>query len=339
MTTIELVDVRNYILKNISLKIDSKTTYIIIGPNGAGKTTLLKTIAGLVDYKGTILFNGEPVDHIPPYKRSIGYLPQSNALFPHMSVEENILFGLLARGYSRSEAYRITHHVIDSIGLSDLRKKYPLKLSGGEKKLVALARALAIDPDILLLDEPLTGLHYDYCTRVLEVVKEFGRDKTVVLVTHSVDEALWIGEHICVLDNGVVKYSGAIEEFMRSIDKYLWYINSIECTIDGYVENLLVRLKCNSINLYVPIDMIGSAKANLNSIVHVVIPYDKVFLSKNPFHPSINSFKGVIEDVNRDYVVVRISDSIKLKTLGYRLSISNGDYVYVKIGLKYMYIF
>lgn len=161
MTTIEMVKVSNYALRELSMRVQSGEARQIIGPNGAGNTTLLKVIAGLTPYEGSVYFDGRPVDREPPWRRNIGYLPQTNALFPHMTVLDNVLFGLRNKGLSEGEALARAKYYLELLGVHQLRDRYPLMLSAGEQRKVAFARELALKPSVLLLDEPSGGIHYD----------------------------------------------------------------------------------------------------------------------------------------------------------------------------------
>ncbi len=155
MPDIELKNISNYICKDINLKILDKEFLVLLGPNGAGKTTLLNIIAGLIDYEGSLLFNGEEVERNDNKKRKFGYLFQDLHLFPHLNVFSNIAYSLKLE---KKEEYYIRSRVeelLEMLNIKDLVTRYPRELSGGEKQRVALARALAFHPEVLLLDEPL----------------------------------------------------------------------------------------------------------------------------------------------------------------------------------------
>jgi len=148
---IELRNLRNFILNGINLRVEDGEILCILGRNGAGKTTLLKAVAGLVKYTGNVLFDGIPIDSLPPEKRDIGYVPQTLALFPHMTVEENVAYGLKARGLPKALVEKRVEEMLDLLDLKHLRRRYPRTLSGGEKQRVAIARALAIKPRVFTL--------------------------------------------------------------------------------------------------------------------------------------------------------------------------------------------
>jgi len=343
MTTIELLNIENFVLKRVSLKIYSRDLFVLIGPNGSGKTTLLKVIAGLVPYKGKVLFDGISIDNLPPGKREVGYVPQSIALFPHMTVEENIMFGLRSRGYSENEARKIAREYMEITGVLELKDKYPLKLSGGEKKKVAIARALAIEPKILLLDEPFEGIQYEHKVHLTELIRKINRElgKTTILVTHSMDEALYLGNRFGILVNGKLLFSGNKEEFIKSVGKYLQYINSLECRLDDIPGEGLAKVSCNNIRLLAPIEYHRSVEENLQtSKIYLLIPADKIIVSQTPIYPKINLFEASIENMERLgkalYLLYARIGNIMVKAL------SNRPYyekVYVKIPIKYIHVY
>jgi len=338
MVKIELVKISNFILKNVTLTIENGSIHVVIGPNGAGKTTLLKVVAGLIRYKGHIYFNGKKADNMPPWKRNIGYLPQTNALFPHMTVLENILFGLKNKGLSRNEAYGIAKYYMELLGISHLKDRYPLKLSGGEQKKVALARALAVEPQILLLDEPFTGLHYDYRVFIYNVIKKVHveRKPTIILVTHEIDEALKLGEKYTILVNGVNKYSGGLKGFFENANKYLPYINAYKCSIIGVdYENGLCRVKCRDFELIAPLT------SNCSGKVIVSIPSDKIIIHRfSACYPKTNCISGVVEEIVNEHgleqAVVKVGDT-NVNVLAYGLRV--GDRVMMKFPVKDIKIF
>ena len=295
MTTIELVRVSNYILKDITLRIQSGTIHVVIGPNGAGKTTLLKVIAGLTWYRGNVYFNGKPVDKEPAWKRGIGYLPQTNALFPHMTVLENVLFGLRNRGLSSNEALALAKYYLELLGVYELKDRYPLTLSGGEQRKVALARALAIRPRVLLLDEPFAGIHYDYRVHLAEIIKRISVEEkpTIIIVTHDLDEAIELGVSYTILINGRQVYTGDLRGLLKTINKYLHYINVYECVIEEILsEPGLAKINCNGVTFIAPLEQVVEDK------VIATIPADKVILYlARKCYPKTNCLRGRVVEV------------------------------------------
>ena len=240
MVEVTLRSVRNFILKSISTSFPSGKLSVISGPNGAGKTTLLKVIAGLVDYEGSVCFDGECVDELPPYERGVSYVPQSNALFANMTVWDNIAFGLRVRGFNEEYIREKVKELIEMFSLGSVAHRYPVTLSGGEARKVALARALAVDPKVLLLDEPFTNL--DVETRaaveqeVMMTVKKLGR--TVLLVTHTIEKAVVNAEKLHILWGGELLFSGRLSELNTEVlpeDVRYWLGSIIE--VDGFYHD------------------------------------------------------------------------------------------------------
>ncbi len=202
-------------LRRISLRVERGEYFIVLGPTGAGKTLLLETIAGFhTPREGRILIDGVDMTYAPPEERGIGFVYQDYLLFPHLTVEENISFGLRARGLAEEEIRERVAQVMKSLGIPHLRGRYPSTLSGGEQQRVALARALAISPKVLLLDEPLSALDpqtRETLRRELRRVHE-SLGTTTIHVTHDRVEALTLGDRVAVLMGGEVVQVGVPEE-------------------------------------------------------------------------------------------------------------------------------
>ncbi|MCG0276464.1 MAG: ABC transporter ATP-binding protein [Thermosediminibacteraceae bacterium] len=203
------------IISGINFEVASGQLLSLLGPSGAGKTTLLKIIAGLVrPDTGEIYFDDVPVVKVPPEKRGAVLVFQDYLLFPHMTVEQNVAFGLTMAGVPRDKRSKIVAEMLDLVNMKGYEHKYPYELSGGQKQRVALARALAVKPRVLLLDEPFSNLD----PRLRESMREFTRDlqrrmeMTTILVTHDWEEALMMSDRIAVLINGSIKQVGTPEE-------------------------------------------------------------------------------------------------------------------------------
>jgi ABC-type Fe3+/spermidine/putrescine transport system ATPase subunit len=208
-------NIGNFSLKNINLNISKNEYFVLLGRSGSGKTTLIKCISGLHKVtKGKILLNEKDVTHTPSEYRNIGYLPQNFALFPHLNVQNNILFGLKTRKYDLLETTKRIDQISNLLSIKELLKRNVENLSGGEKQKVALARALIVYPDILLLDEPFSsidhGLKVELWFEVKEILKKL--NTTVIHITHNLDEAHAVADNIAVLINGKIEQSGSKEE-------------------------------------------------------------------------------------------------------------------------------
>tara|TARA_Y100000590_G_scaffold470502_1_gene665769 strand:+ start:6221 stop:7282 length:1062 start_codon:yes stop_codon:yes gene_type:complete len=207
------------ILDNINLSLYPGEILCLLGNSGCGKTSLLRVIAGLdKQSSGEIFVNEEKIAsediHCPPNKRSISMLFQDYALFPHMTVEENVKYGL--KGLDKNIKSLKVDTIIKDLGLSDYKFKYPHLLSGGEQQRVALARAIAPEPIILLMDEPFTGLDRFLRERVREETLSFLRNKeaSIILVTHDPEEAMLMGDRIALMNNGRLIQIGTSEELI-----------------------------------------------------------------------------------------------------------------------------
>jgi ABC-type Fe3+/spermidine/putrescine transport system ATPase subunit len=191
---------------------------VVVGPTGAGKTVLLESIAGLYpNLQGQIWLRGEEATRLAPERRGVSIVYQDHALFPHLSVRENIIFGLTMRKADPGETEKALTSVVDLFGVSALLHRRPATLSGGERQKVALARALCVHPDVLLLDEPLSAMDPQTRETVQEELRRLHRTLriTTLHVTHDFEEAITLGERIAVIGDGEIKQVGPPEEIFR----------------------------------------------------------------------------------------------------------------------------
>ena len=196
------------VVDSVYFKIDKGDFLTILGPSGAGKTTLLKMIAGFDEMtSGQILINSEDISNIPTNKRNIGMLFQNYALFPHMTVEENVAFPLKVRKYSKIECKKKVDEILERVKLSDYSKRLPRQLSGGQQQRVALARAIVFNPPILLLDEPMAALDKQLRKHMQLEIKQIHHELglTTISVTHDQEEALTMATKVCVMKDGRVE--------------------------------------------------------------------------------------------------------------------------------------
>ncbi len=205
-------------LRDVSLTIAEGEFVCFLGPSGCGKTTLLRAIAGLdLQSQGTIRQAGKDISTLPPSKRDYGIVFQSYALFPNLTIEKNIAFGLENTKRPRAEISARVAALLALVGLSSQAKKYPAQLSGGQQQRIALARAIAISPGLLLLDEPLSALDAKVRVHLRHEIKELQRKLgvTTIMVTHDQEEALSMADRIVVMNHGVIDQVGTPTEIYR----------------------------------------------------------------------------------------------------------------------------
>lgn len=196
---------------DFSLEIAQGEFLVLLGPSGCGKTTTLRMIAGFVEpTAGRIMFGERDVTDLPPYKRNTGLVFQGYALFPHLTVFENVAFGLRMRNLDRAAIERRARDALRLVRLEDLGERMPRQLSGGQQQRVALARALVIEPEILLLDEPLSNLDAKLREEVRVEIRQLQRrlGLTTVMVTHDQEEALSVADRLVVMSDGEIQQIG-----------------------------------------------------------------------------------------------------------------------------------
>ncbi len=217
------------VIQGLSLNIEANQLTCFLGGSGSGKTTLLRLIAGLeIPQSGQIIIQDRLVTDnqnilIPPHKRNLGYIFQDLALWPHFTVYKNIAFGLTER--REKSVKNAVFEMLDFFGLQAYAEKYPHQLSGGQQQLIAISRALVLQPKILLMDEPLANLDVKLKRKILEHIKNLKQnfDLTIVYVTHDHKEAFAIADQIGVLNDGKFEETGTVKEIKNSKNKFVKY--------------------------------------------------------------------------------------------------------------------
>jgi len=228
-------------LDNVSIAIRQNEFFTLLGPSGCGKTTLLRLIAGFEQpTAGEILLKGKPVEHLPPYLRAVNTVFQSYALFPHMTVAQNIAFGLEMRGSPKEKVAGVVEEMLALVKMTGLGGRRPAQLSGGQQQRVALARALANHPDVLLLDEPLSALDLKLRQEMRSELKNLQRRTgiTFVFVTHDQEEALTMSDRIAVMSKGKIQQLGSpIDIYEQPVNRFvadfIGDTNFVEASVDG----------------------------------------------------------------------------------------------------------
>jgi len=234
-------------LKNLDLRVAKGAYHILLGPTGSGKSTLLNCILGLSsNVSGSIFLKNREITNVEPEGRGMGYVPQSYALFPHLNVEENICFGVSSR--ERGAVHDVVETLVRTLGIGPLLHRRVHGLSGGERQKVALARALAPQPDLLILDEPFSAIDEQarrfLWTELKQIIADLG--VTTLHVTHSLDEAYVMGEHISILMEGQLVQTGLKHEVFQTpnnaaVARFLNYSNIFQgkaqpCDAGGLID-------------------------------------------------------------------------------------------------------
>jgi len=342
MPEIRLVKVSKHICYELDLTIQNGEKFVIIGPTGSGKTTILNVIAGVTDYKGNVYIDDQCVDRLSPGKRGVGYLFQGLALFPHLTVFENIAFGLKAKGMEEGAIRERVFSLMEMMHIKHLSDRYPHMLSGGEKKRVALTRSLAPSPQILLLDEPTSSLDHQTAKYLRnELIGLLQKLKiTTVYVTHDLREAEEIADRIALLSHGKIEQISTPKDLFfnpqkESVSRFTGMPNIIECTQSRVITSGLVEVVSDEMTMILPYDG--------GNIKKIAIPPEDIYISDvKPPGPALNRFMGKVEEITRDNSMVRVKLSIGTKTLLAELSkgafdemtIEKGKEVYVVIKMR-----
>ncbi|WP_418442337.1 ABC transporter ATP-binding protein [Candidatus Allofournierella excrementavium] len=231
----------NTVIKDLSVEIKEGEFFTLLGPSGCGKTTLLRMIAGFNSIEGGDFFFGERrVNDMDPAKRNIGMVFQNYAIFPNMTVKDNVAFGLKNRKVPKDQCEKETDEFLKLMQIDEYRDRMPERLSGGQQQRVALARALVIKPDVLLMDEPLSNLDAKLRVEMRTAIKEIQNriGITTVYVTHDQEEAMAVSDRIAVMDGGVIQQIG------RPRDLYQRPENLFVATFIGRTNVLDAKLEC-----------------------------------------------------------------------------------------------
>ncbi len=244
---------------NVSLQIEAGTLVTLLGPSGCGKTTTLRIIAGLeMVSSGRVLIGDQDVTGLPATDRDVSMVFQSYALFPHMTVGENVSYGLKLSGHSKDDTKERMMAGLAMVGLEDYHTRLPSELSGGQQQRVAVARALVLEPQVLLFDEPLSNLDAKLRRQVREEIREIQQTLglTAVYVTHDQEEALAVSDRIIVMRNAEIAQSGTPRDLYDApIDKFvadfIGEANLLPCEIES-IRNDIARVKVGKLELKLP---------------------------------------------------------------------------------------
>jgi len=309
------INLGDFHLKDINLSISDREYFVILGPTGAGKTILLECIAGLHKIKqGEIWINGGNVTHLAPEERKIGYVPQDYVLFPFLNVADNIAFGLKEAKYVKKEIKERVNTLANLMAITHLLKRDPRSLSGGEKQRAALARALALSPNILLLDEPLGALDLQTAKylrlELRRIHDELGI--TTIHITHDQTEAEEIADRLGILNMGSIEQSGMPDEVFfypgsEAVSDFIGSPNILECDFCNSLGQGLMEVDCGGLRIVIPHDG--------NSIDRIALfPRDIYISNTQPPGPHMNRFKGIIDEIKpsgtTERLAVKVGDKI-----------------------------
>jgi iron(III) transport system ATP-binding protein len=287
-------------LDDVSLDIREGELFTFLGPSGCGKTTTLRCIAGFEKpTSGAIDFLGRDFTSIPPFRRNIGMVFQSYALFPHLSIFENVAYGLRIRKLSRREIEERVNRIIALVGLEATQKRKPSELSGGQQQRIALARALVYDPQLLLLDEPLSNLDAKLRVYMREEIRRIQQQAkvTTIYVTHDQEEALSISDRIAVMHAGKVSQIGSPDEIYENPDSirvadFIGQANFLACAVQGDGNPLLSFRSAEKITMQHSSENVRSF-AGKEGILFV--RPEQMEITADPDHP--NSLRGQVKVV------------------------------------------
>jgi iron(III) transport system ATP-binding protein len=284
-------------LKSIDLAIPEGELICFLGPSGCGKTTLLRIIAGLeAQTRGRVIQKGRDVSHAPPSARDYGIVFQSYALFPNLTIRDNVAYGLVNRRKGRAEIEARVAELLKLVGLPDAGVKYPSQLSGGQQQRIALARALATSPSLLLLDEPLSALDAKERERLRGEIRALQRrlEVTTVMVTHDQEEALSMADHVVVMNHGVIEQVGTpLEAYEKPatpfVADFLGKVNVLHavCTGEG-------RYRVGQVELVTRANGVASG----TNVRLYLRPEDRVLADAGPVESMPNALRGHVRHVD-----------------------------------------
>ena len=312
-------------VNDFNLEIEKGSLVSFLGPSGCGKTTTLRMIAGFEQLdSGMILLDGSDISSVPPNRRGIGLVFQSYALFPNMNVRENISFGLKMKKTPKRETEKRVDDVLEMVRLQDTAKRFPHQLSGGQQQRIALARALAMQPRVLLLDEPLSALDAEVRVVLRGEIRRIQSELaiTTVYVTHDQEEALSISDKVVVMNKGNIEQVGTPEEIYRTpktrfVATFIGTANQFHGEVSG--KNTII---CNSINL-----LSGSLVnfTDKQKVVVLVRPENIQVQSEKPERPNWNVISGKIETITFHGAVTRLGVNVSGQRVVADITVANTE--------------
>ncbi|MDB4002329.1 polyamine ABC transporter ATP-binding protein [Oceanospirillaceae bacterium] len=314
-------------VKEVNLSINKGEIFALLGGSGCGKTTLLRMLAGFeIPSAGAIFIDGEDISQIPPHKRPVNMMFQSYALFPHMSVAQNVAFGLKQEKnkLSKPEIAKKVLELLTLVRMQDFAQRKPDQLSGGQRQRVALARSLAKKPKVLLLDEPMGALDKKLRSQmqleVVDIIESVG--VTCVMVTHDQEEAMTMANRISVMHDGEIMQVGTPSEIYefpnsRHTAEFIGSVNIFDATVTQ-LEADYTRLSCA--DLHVPIQVEAGVNAPLGSSLGIAVRPEKITMSQEKPELTDNWLTGMVEDIaylgGHSVYYVKLASGKRVMTIG-----------------------
>jgi putative spermidine/putrescine transport system ATP-binding protein len=328
MAYLELKNVNKYFagvaaVHDFNLDIEKGSLVSFLGPSGCGKTTTLRMIAGFEQLdSGSIHLDGSDIVPVPPNRRDIGMVFQSYALFPNMTVRENVAFGLRMKKTPKAQIEKLVDGVLDMVRLQDTAKRYPHQLSGGQQQRIALARALAVQPRVLLLDEPLSALDAEVRVVLRGEIRRIQSELaiTTVYVTHDQEEALSISDKVVVMNKGLIEQVGKPEEIYRAPN------TRFVATFIGTANQFMGRTSAKKTVVCNNVELLTTSLTGFKSDQQVVVlvrPENIQVESEQSLRKGWNSIPGEVETITFHGAITRLGVNVNGQRVVADITVAN----------------
>jgi ABC-type Fe3+/spermidine/putrescine transport system ATPase subunit len=321
-------DLGDFTLRGIDLTVQDGEYFVILGPTGAGKTILLELIAGIYTADdGTIALHGDDVTNRPPKDRPVSMVYQDYMLFPHMTVEENVRFGLESEDHPEDEIRARVEEFVDLLDIEDVMHRYPRTLSGGEKQRATLARSLVLEPDLLLLDEPVSALDVPSEERILRELETIRAetDVTIMHVTHGREEAIRLGDRVAIMHDGEIAQAGDPRRVFEAPEsEFVANFVGVENVLEG---ESIVEDGVATVELDPALEIEAASEENENGNdgkVKACIRPDAIRVSTEPVASNgHNAFDGEVTRISEREDTIRVTVDVGVEVVA---SMSKLDY-------------